>query len=83
MSTISKKDLIQHLKRHFNQFDQKMLSSFIDNFFNTISYEIVEAKSIYIPNWGKFVLSSSINFDNNCKKIKFLPSRSLKNKINS
>ncbi len=83
MSSITKRDLIKHLKKQFSDynFDEELLSNFVDDIFDTISYEIVDEKSVMIANFGKFVMRNYGPDD--AKKIEFLPSRSLKSKVNS
>ncbi len=83
MSSITKRDLIKYLKKQFSKhnFDEELLSNFVDDVFDTISYEIVDVQSVMIANFGKFVIKHY--GAENDKKIEFLPSRSLKSKVNS
>jgi nucleoid DNA-binding protein len=82
MSSITKRDLIQHLKKQFSDYNltEKFLSHFVDDIFDTISYEIVESESLMIANFGRFIIKHYGEDD--IKKIEFLPSRSLKSKVN-
>jgi nucleoid DNA-binding protein len=82
MSKITKKDLVDFLKTKFSDhdFDQDFLIHFVDDLFDTISYEIVVEQSVMISKFGKFIIKE---YGNSNKKIGFLPSRSLKKTINS
>lgn len=83
MSSITKRDLIKHLKKQFPDCNltEEFLSHFVDDIFDTISYEIVETESLMIANFGKFIIKHYGEGD--IKKVEFLPSRSLKSKVNS
>ena len=61
MSSFKKQDLIDCLQNQFKDqnFTDEFLKKFIDDIFDTVSYEAVNASSVMIPNFGKFIINQS------------------------
>jgi nucleoid DNA-binding protein len=80
--SFKKQDLIDYLQHQFKDqnFTDDFFKKFIDDIFDTVSYEAVNASSVMIPNFGKFILKEY--GQEKAKKLDFLPSRSLKEKLN-